>query len=151
MPPMVPMACEWSPPRTNGNCPARYAKSTMTKLSRSAALYVRDPRAFRHQKRKAMRDEEQYDAALDHLRAAMSLKPAKSDELEPIARKIRNGLSEKYYLEGKALLNSDLDQAIVMLEKAVDYDPDNALAQSNLTRARRMQYNLRRIEKLNKR
>jgi tetratricopeptide (TPR) repeat protein len=85
-------------------------------------------------------------AALAQLDAAMALKAEPAPALAARADEVRLALGQEYFVRGKKLLSTDIDAAIVALEKAVKFDPGNTAAEASLLKARKMQDNLRRIE-----
>ncbi|MAT92918.1 MAG: hypothetical protein CME59_10000 [Halioglobus sp.] len=86
------------------------------------------------------------ELALEHLQAAMIAQPEEDDPLLARSLELRGALSRHWYEQGSRLLSSDLDAAVVALEKALQYNPYNANAQRKLAQAQTLQRNLQRIE-----
>ncbi len=84
--------------------------------------------------------------ALEHLEAAMLLRPLSDDPLVTRCAELRGRLSTDWYRKGAQLINSDLPGAIAALEKAVSYNPYNNNARRKLDQAHTLQRNLERIE-----
>lgn len=86
------------------------------------------------------------ELALEHIQAAMIAQPEEDDPLLPRSLELRGELSRHWYRQGSRLISSDLDAAVVALEKALQYNPYNRNAQAKLAQAQTLQRNLERIE-----
>jgi len=88
----------------------------------------------------------QLEAASEHLDRAKTLdkKLGKTDAAR--TQKIKHTIAEQYYQEALRAQHDSLDNAIVLLKKAVDYDPSHDKAQNQLRKALKMQKKLQNIK-----
>jgi tetratricopeptide (TPR) repeat protein len=86
-------------------------------------------------------------AAIAHLEEALELQEEKDESLAARVLALRQSLGQSYYEQGVTLMKTDVEGAILALEQAVTWDPDNNSARRSLVTARRMQQNLQRIER----
>jgi tetratricopeptide (TPR) repeat protein len=86
------------------------------------------------------------DAALQHIQAAMIIKPLANDPLVDRSLALRNKLSQHWYLEGSRLMKTNISGAIEALQKSLTYNPYNNNAKRKLSQAKTLQRNLKRIE-----
>ncbi len=70
---------------------------------------------------------------------------ADKNQLSGQLMKLKQQLSNQYYTEAMAVLRSNIDQSVQLLQRSVSYNPANQRAAAQLHKARIMQQNLRRI------
>ena len=68
-----------------------------------------------------------------------------SAELDNSVQSVRKDLAQDYYEQGLRIQRTDLDAAIRLWERCLEYDPTHAQARTRLDQARRMQRNLKSI------
>ncbi|MFK7976047.1 MAG: hypothetical protein AB8C02_07910 [Halioglobus sp.] len=85
-------------------------------------------------------------AAITSFRSAIQAKPMRNDPLIPRIRNVQQESSDKWYKQGRNVLNSDIDAAIAAFEKALEIKPDHTSAKSALKRAQTLKRNLEKIE-----
>lgn len=83
--------------------------------------------------------------AVEFFDLALSVKGMDNKTLLAKNKLLKVDLSKQYYLQGVQSIKSDIDEAVVLFQTSVFYDPKNLKAQQQLNRASKIQKNLRRI------
>lgn len=84
--------------------------------------------------------------AIENFRAGITAKPLRNDPLIARVSKIQQEASDNWYKEGRRVLNTDIDAAIVAFSKALEAKPNHPSAKSALKRAKTLKQNLEKIE-----
>lgn len=87
-----------------------------------------------------------YQEALTYLDTAAEMAPeAEKPGIVEKAQAVRGELALKLYSEGLAMMSTDVDEAIALLTRALEYNPDHLQTRRSLLQARKMQETLRKI------
>ena len=85
------------------------------------------------------------EEGLGYLEKARTTKSNGGADLDSTVQTARKDLAQDYYEQGLRLQRTDLDAAIRLWERSLQYDPGHAQARLRLDQARRMQRNLQTI------
>jgi tetratricopeptide (TPR) repeat protein len=85
------------------------------------------------------------EEGLNYLEKARATKAAGGADLEGSVQATRKELAQDYYEQGLRVQRTDLEAAIRLWERCLQYDPGHAQARLRLDQARRMQQTLRSI------
>lgn len=91
------------------------------------------------------RDANQPEQQLMHLDQALAAVPP-GERLRQERNTLADSLSDEYYRRSLALLKTDLQAAIVALEKSIAFNPDNLSAKDKLDQAQTLKRNLEKIQ-----
>ncbi len=86
----------------------------------------------------------QTEQAVEYLLQAQSL-AGDTKEITGQLMLLKTKLSDRWVAEGVRLIGRDPDTAVQKLQQAVQYNPDNVLAQKHLQRAMKLQANLQKL------
>lgn len=95
----------------------------------------------------SLRQQGQFKDALDSLEQAKRYNGNKSEKPSVAENEVRKALADEYFTKGLRARATNLNLAIEMWQKALEYNPDHANAKLRLNEALRMQKNLERIGK----
>jgi len=85
------------------------------------------------------------EEGVGYLEKARATKSNGGADLDSTVQAARKDLAQDYYEQGLRMQRTDLDAAIRLWERSLQYDPGNAQARLRLDQARRMQQNLQSI------
>jgi tetratricopeptide (TPR) repeat protein len=83
--------------------------------------------------------------AVEYFELALSVKGMDNKALLAKNNLLKVELSKQYYLQGIQSIKTNIDDAVVLFQSSVFYNPKNLKAQQQLNRASKIQKNLRRI------
>ena len=87
------------------------------------------------------------EPAIQHLKDGMKhTKRVTEEQIEKLTE-LKITLSENFYINGVKTYRSDIKQAILYWERAIDYNPNHFKAKNRLAKANQMQKNLNKIKK----
>jgi tetratricopeptide (TPR) repeat protein len=87
------------------------------------------------------------EEALDQLEKARRLGPSDPARLAKAIGAVRRALGEEYYRLGLQAFGSNIDSAIGLWERSLQFDPDHPQAKIRLLQARRAQQTMQSIER----
>jgi tetratricopeptide (TPR) repeat protein len=85
------------------------------------------------------------EEGIGYLEKARATKAAGSANLDSTLQAVRKDMAQDYYEQGLRMQRTDLQAAIGLWERSLEYDPGHAQARLRLDQAKRMQRNLQTI------
>jgi tetratricopeptide (TPR) repeat protein len=85
------------------------------------------------------------EEGVSYLEKARATKSSGSADLDGTVQAARKDLAQDYYEQGLRVQRTDLEAAIRLWERALEYDPGHAQAKLRLAQGRRMQQSLQSL------